>query len=100
MRDGHFGYEFAPDPTAHPSFQEITNLVYRLAEFCELVRGVVPGFSVRMSHMKMSGYTQHVLRNHVFNLHADGTLSLKANLSGTIRNRVYKKLHSDIFDLA
>lgn len=100
LNGGTFTYEYDPEPSNHPSFNTVTGLIYRMGEYCELTRGLVPGFSLKMSHLKVSGYCQHVFRTQALELTPDGKLKLKASLSGRIRNRVCQEFHSDIFDLA
>ena len=100
MRGGQLGYDYSANPTGHRSFVYLTCLIYRLSEFCQLVSGVIPGFCVRLSHLGVLGYSQHIFRTHALEQVSAGQYKLKSGLFKMIRAPVLSVLTQDIFDLA
>ena len=100
MNGGAISYECRPDPDRPHSFLSVTALLYRLAEFCHLVKGVVPGFSLKLSHLGVKSYEQYVLKNFAMRSVPDGQFALNISLTGTVRHRLFSSIDEDIFDLA
>ena len=100
MHGGDISYECRPDPDRPHSFLNVTGLIYRLAEFCYLTDGLVPGFSLRLSHLGVRAYEQHVFKNYALRMTPSGSYSLNVSLSGTVRHRLFNSLPGSIFDLA
>ena len=100
MNGGMFKFDFSPNPVSQKSFTYISALTWRLAEFCQLVKGLVAGFDLKLSHLGVSAHDQWVFKGHSLIVKPSGKLSLAPVLSRMVRSPVFTEVDPTIFDLA
>ena len=95
-----FRYDFNPNPVSQRSFTYITVLTWRLSEFCHLVKGLIPGFDVKLSHLGVGSHDQWVFKSHGLILKPNGKYTLIPVLAAMVRFPVFTEIDPSIFDLA
>ena len=100
MDGKNFGFDFNPNPVSQRSFTYITVLTWRLSEFCQLVKGLIPGFDIKLSHLGVGSHDQWVFKTHSLTLKPNGKYTLVSVLANMVRHPVFTEIDPSVFDLA
>ena len=100
MRGSTFRYDYHPNPTGHRSFIAITILNWRLAEFCSLISGLIPGFDLKLSHIGVQAHDQYIFKTYGLRMNQNGTFSLIPEVASSVRFPVFAQIKPNVFDLA